>query len=200
MAQGIMLFLPGGRSLGLEQQFRTLEPYNNRLHDDVRISLCMETHRQRRTCIQLPAKQDLRAQWKRSCSPYRTLSSSHFKHRVMERVFNHIRHMDVNDMYHDFNVCASFFFGADGEFGVLDEASLDFTGGRRARKARSSCWTSSTIALPNSKACLALEAASASQACEDIAAYRSSRCTISSPSRSSACFRAKNLQASSKFS
>ena len=59
---------------------------------------------------------------------------------------------------------------ADGQFGVLDEAPLDFTGGRRVRKARSSCCTSSTIALRDSQACLALEAASASQACEDIAA------------------------------
>ena len=47
----------------------------------------------------------------------------------MECVFNHIRHMDVHDIYHDFNVCASVFSSGPTEsIGVLDEASLVFTG------------------------------------------------------------------------
>ena len=37
--------------------------------------------------------------------------------------------MDVHDIYHDFNVCASVFSSGPTEsFGVLDEASLVFTG------------------------------------------------------------------------
>ena len=111
------------------------------------VSSCLQS----RTWNQLPSKQDLRAHWNRSRSLSRTLSTSHFLHRVMECVFNHIRHMDVHDVYHDFNVCASFFsLGPTDCFGVLDEASLVFTGGRRARKARSSCWIFSIIALPDS--------------------------------------------------
>ena len=50
-------------------------------------------------------------------------------HRVMECVFHHIRHMDVHEIYHDVNVCASVSSSGPTEsFGVLDEASLVITG------------------------------------------------------------------------